>query len=190
MFQKYYNKLLFYNQDRFDIKYKIASNKYLYTWYNKYRLVIYLDKIIRKGVRTLLIIDDKIVAIKYKNDENKDYYDIPGGKIEENESSMAASIREFKEETGVDIFNPTLIGHVIVEYPNKIFDFDIYRVTDFDGSPQEFEENNAMWISIVDLLKTEKRFPCIEMLKYLNSEISLRIVSDENHNVIKIEKIL
>ena len=147
-----------------------------------------MDKPIRKAVRTLLIKDNKIVVIRYKNGDNRDYYDIPGGKIEENETSVDTSIREFKEETGINIFNPTLIGHVIVEYPNRIFDFDVYKVTDFDGTPQEFEENNSMWIDITELLKNEKKFPCIEMLKHLDGEISLKIFSDERHNVIKVDK--
>ena len=149
-----------------------------------------MDKPIRKAVRTLLIKDNKIVVIRYKNGDNKDYYDIPGGKIEENESSKEASIREFKEETGINIFNPIKVGHVIVEYPNRIFDFDVYKVTDYEGTPQEFEENNSMWINITDVLENEKKFPCIEMLKYLNDEISLKIFSDEKHNVIKVEKAL
>lgn len=149
-----------------------------------------MDKPIRKAVRTLLIKDNKIVVIRYKNGDNRDYYDIPGGKIEENETSVDTSIREFKEETGINIFNPTLIGHVIVEYPNRIFDFDVYKATDFDGIPQEFEENNSMWIDITELLKNEKKFPCIEMLKYLDSEISLKIFSDGRHNVIKVDRIL
>ena len=50
-----------------------------------------MDKPIRKAVRTLLIKDNKIVVIRYKNGDNKDYYDIPGGKIEENESSKVNS---------------------------------------------------------------------------------------------------
>ena len=149
-----------------------------------------MDKPIRKAVRTLLIKDNKIVVIRYKNGDNKDYYDIPGGKIEENESSKEASIREFKEETGINIFNPIKVGHVIVEYPNRIFDFDVYKVTDYEGTPQEFEENNSMWINITDLLENEKKFSCIEMLKYLDSEISLKIFSDEKHNVIRVDKTL
>lgn len=60
-------------------------------------------KPVRKAVRTFLINNNKIIVIKYKNNKNKDYYDIPGGKIEENENSIDASIREFKEETGIEI---------------------------------------------------------------------------------------
>ena len=97
-------------------------------------------KSVRKAVRTFLINDNKVIVIKYKTNKNMNYYDIPGGKIEENESAINASIREFKEETGIEIINQKYKGNVIVEYPNMIFDFDIYLVNDYKGYPKEFEE--------------------------------------------------
>ena len=45
-----------------------------------------MDKKIRKAVRTYLIKDNKVVVINYKQHDNG-YYDIPGGKIEESETS-------------------------------------------------------------------------------------------------------
>ena len=61
---------------------------------------------------------NKVVAIKYTTN-NKGFYDIPGGKIENNETSIDAAIREFKEETTIDIRNPKYADNLIVEYPNK-----------------------------------------------------------------------
>lgn len=147
-----------------------------------------MDKKNRKAVRTFLINNDKIVATKYKTEINKDYYDIPGGKIEDNETSKEASIREFKEETGIEIINQKYIGNVIVEYPTKIFDFDVYIVNDYNGEPLEFEENFSMWINIEKLLSEDKRIPSIEIIKYLDLDnISLRIYADEKHNILKVE---
>lgn len=147
-------------------------------------------KKVRKAVRTFLIENDKIIAIKYKREINKDYYDIPGGKIEENETSLQASIREFKEETGIEIIKPEYKGNVIIEYPNRIFDFDIYVVNKYKGEPKEFEENYSMWIDIQKLMKEEKVFPTIEILKCIlnNEEISLKIYCDENHKITGIEE--
>mgnify|MGYP004551322549 CR=1 FL=1 len=143
-------------------------------------------KQVRKAVRTFLI-NDNYKEIKKAN--NKYYiYDIPGGKIEENESAIDASIREFKEETGIEIIDQKYKGNVIVEYPNMIFDFDIYLVNDYKGNPQEFEENYSMWINIVDLLNENKKFPSVEIIKYLeNNDINLKIYSDDNHNILNIE---
>ena len=145
-------------------------------------------KSVRKAVRTFLINDNKVIVIKYKTNKNMNYYDIPGGKIEENESAIDASIREFKEETGIEIINQKYKGNVIVEYPNMIFDFDIYLVNDYKGNPQEFDENYSMWINIEDLLNENKKFPSVAIIKYLeNNDINLKIYSDDNHNILNIE---
>ena len=145
-------------------------------------------KSVRKAVRTFLINDNKVIVIKYKTNKNMNYYDIPGGKIEENESAINASIREFKEETGIEVIDQKYKGNVIVEYPNMIFDFDIYLVNDYKGNPQEFDENYSMWINIEDLLNENKKFPSVEMIKYLeNNDINLKIYSDDNHNILNIE---
>ena len=52
---------------------------------------------IRYAVRVFAFKDNKVVCIKYKN-INKDYFDIPGGKIEDGETEIQTCIREFKEE--------------------------------------------------------------------------------------------
>lgn len=145
-------------------------------------------KSVRKAVRTFLINDNKVIVIKYKTNKNMNYYDIPGGKIEENESAINASIREFKEETGIEIINQKYKGNVIVEYPNMIFDFDIYLVNDYKGNPKEFEENCSMWINIEDLLNENKKFPSVEIIKHLDgNNINLKIYSDDDHNILNIE---
>lgn len=47
-----------------------------------------------------------------------------------------------------------------------------------------------MWVDIQKLIKEEKVFPSIEILKHiLNSEdISLKIYCNENHKIINIEE--
>lgn len=145
-------------------------------------------KPVRKAVRTFLINDNKVIVIKYKTNKNINYYDIPGGKIEENESAIDTSIREFKEETGIEVIDQKYKGNVIIEYPNMIFDFDIYLVNTFKGIPQEFDENYSMWINIEDLLNENKKIPTVEIIKYLkNKDIRLKIYSDDNHNILNIE---
>ena len=146
-------------------------------------------KKVRNAVRTFLIDGNEIVAIKYKTNKNMNYYDIPGGKIEEGENSIDTSIRKFKEETGIEVINQKYKGNVIVEYPNMIFNFDIYLVNEYKGIPQEFAENYSMWINIEDLLKENKKFPSVEIIKHLEkNDIKLKIYSDDNHNILNIEQ--
>ena len=150
------------------------------------------NKKVRKAVRIFLIENDRIVVIKYNSKVNKDYYDIPGGKIEEKESSLGAATREFKEETGMKIINHKFIGNAIIEYPDRIFDLDLYTAFEYEGIPENFEENDSMWIMIDEILKEEKTFPSIKILEYLkednNEKIKIKINCNDNHEIQNIEK--
>lgn len=147
-------------------------------------------KNIRKTVRTFLIKDNRVVAIKYITKNNMDFYDVPGGKIEENETSIEAAIREFKEETGMNVYNLKYIGNLIAEYPNKIFDFDIYITNEFDGVPKKTHENESYWIDVNKLKNEDKIFPTIQLLNDIFrkdiSDFKFHFIFDENHNRINL----
>lgn len=115
-----------------------------------------MDKPIRKAVRCYLIKDNNVVATKYKEGSKEGYYDIPGGKIEEGELPEQTVIREMKEETGLDVRNLKYKGNMIIEYLNRIFDFDVFVASESEGEPQEFQENTSEWIEIPELLHKEK----------------------------------
>ena len=140
-----------------------------------------MDKIFRKAVRTYLIKDGKVVVIKYKT-HDEGFFDIPGGKIEDGESGEETSKREFKEETGVTIMKQHCIGHSVVEYPDRIYDFDVFVVDDYEGEPAEFEDNYSMWMDIDDLSE-EKIFPSIVMAKDLKDGMNVKIECDADHNI-------
>ena len=147
-----------------------------------------MDKKVRKTVRTYLIEENKIVAIKHNKERGSlgNYYDIPGGKIEDNETSEEASIREFKEETGMTITKQHYLGSVTNEYPDRIYDIDIYIVDSYYGTPNKMEKNESMWINILDLQKKSKKIPSIEAINYLKENMNLKIECDINHNILSI----
>lgn len=63
------------------------------------------------GVRVIILDkENRILMVKQHHDE-KDIWMVPGGGIEEGESSMAAAVREMKEETGLDVEIDRLIWH-------------------------------------------------------------------------------
>ena len=146
---------------------------------------------VRYAVRVFAFKDNKIACIKYKN-INKDYFDIPGGKIENGETEIQTCIREFKEETGMDIDDLKCIGNIQIIYPdnNKKFIMKTYIANKVNGEPQEFEDNYSYWIPIKDLTENEKRFAIThllddDMIKYLKSNnINIIFTCDSNHNVI------
>ena len=146
-----------------------------------------MNKKIRKAVRTYLIKNNKVVVIRYKQHDNG-YYNIPGGKIEDGETPDETSIREFKEETGIIITKQHYIGHYTIEYPDRIFDFEIFFVDDYIGEPQEFDENDSMWINIDDLYKEDKIFPSVVAIKYLKDNMNLKIEFNINENIINVDE--
>ena len=56
------------------------------------------------------------------------------------------------EETGLSISNPVYKGNIIIEYPNRIYDFDIFISNEFEGKIQEIQENTSVLIDINTLL--------------------------------------
>lgn len=120
----------------------------------------------RHAVRCFLIENEKVVVTKYKEKNPKvGYYEIPGGKIEEKEYSRDTAIREFKEETGMNIKNLTYKGKMTLEYPDRKFYFDLFRTNKYEGVPQDFKENTSQWIEISELLGKEKRLAIIFLLE-------------------------
>ena len=155
-----------------------------------------MDKPIRKAVRCYLIKDNEVVVTKYKKGNKKEgYYDIPGGKIEEGESPKQTAIREMKEETGIEIQNLKYKGIMTIEYPDRMFIFDTFISKEYEGEPQEFEENTSEWIDIDELLKKEKILSNIILLdKFLikgliddNRNFNLHIKVDEQENILEID---
>ncbi len=152
-------------------------------------------KPVRKAVRCYLIKDNKVVVTKYKEKNKKSgYYDIPGGKIEDGETPVQTAIREMKEETGLNIKNLKYKGNMIIEYPSRIFDFDVFITNEYDGNVQEFEDNISEWIDIKELLQKEKILSNIMVLDRFfikgliddNYNFKMNIKIDDNENILDI----
>lgn len=153
-----------------------------------------MNKPRRKAVRCYLIKDNNVVAIKYKQGNKEGYYDIPGGKIEEGELPEQTAIREMKEETGLDVRNLKYKGNMIIEYPNRIYDFDVFVAGESEGEPQEFEENTSEWIEIQELLQKERILSNIIVLNRFfikgliddTYNFNMYIEEDEQENILNI----
>ncbi len=99
-----------------------------------------------------------------------------------------------KEETGLKIKNLKYKGKMIIEYPNRIFDFEVFICNECEGKPQDFEENTSEWIEINELLKKEKILSNIMILdrffiKGLTDEkfnFKMQIQVDEKENILSV----
>lgn len=97
-----------------------------------------------------------------------------------------------KEETGIDIKSLKYKGIITIEYPDRKFIFDTFISNDYEGEPQEFEENTSEWIKIEELLKKEKILSNIMILDRFfikgliedNCKFSLHIKVDEQENIL------
>ncbi len=64
------------------------------------------------GVRVVVVNDKKEILMVKQHHENRDIWMVPGGGIEEGENSIQASVREVKEETGLDITVTGMAWHM------------------------------------------------------------------------------
>lgn len=79
----------------------------------------------------------------------------PGGHVEKGESFTAAVIREVREETGLKISNPELLG-LYHWNENNIHNVGlIYTSMHYEGELQSSEEGRVYWIPLEELKKKE-----------------------------------
>ncbi len=151
-------------------------------------------KKIRNAVRVFCIKDEQILCIKYTNSKNNGYYDLPGGKIEKNETIFDTAIREVKEETGITIENLSSKGILKVEYEDMIFIFNIVFASKFSGNLEFNEDNESSWIKIDKLINKNNKMSIIKlldenfMLEMKNNNISYIFNCNNKHEILKIEK--
>ena len=100
-------------------------------------------------------------------------YALPGGHVEPGESFVNAVIREMKEETGLDIFNPILCG--IKQFPinDGRYIVLLYKTDKFSGKLISSDEGEMKWIKRSEV----PSLPCVndfdKLLKVFdNDELS------------------
>ncbi len=72
-----------------------------------------------------------------------------GGKVELNESIVAAAKRELQEEAGVEVVEMKEVGVLTFTFESEptIREAHVFRVTKFRGTPRETDEMRPMWFS-------------------------------------------
>lgn len=106
------------------------------------------------GISTVcyLIKDDKVLFLQFKKKWGNVYCP-PGGKAEANESPTGCIIREYKEETGLELINPKLKGISYWNYmDNEYGVIFIYIANEYKGKLlSDSEEGNNEWINTKDI---------------------------------------
>ena len=122
------------------------------------------------GVRIVILDKDNRILMVKQHHEDKDIWMVPGGGIEEGESSMAAAVREMKEETGLDVEIDRLIWHTeeVSDRGQRFVNFFMGRIKVGElalGADPEFDNDHQVLREVRFMSREE-----IENIEYLYPE--------------------
>ena len=111
---------------------------------------------------------DKILL---QNREKKDWrgYALPGGHLEPGESFVDAVIREMKEETGLSILDPRLVGVKQFPIENGRYVVLLFKAAQWSGELRSSEEGQMEWIKYSDLSTAKTVDDLEDLLKVMNT---------------------
>ena len=90
---------------------------------------------------------DKIFATARGYGDYKGQWELPGGKIESDETPQQALIREIKEELDTDIEVGSLIGTIEYDYPTFHLSMDCFWCKIIRGRLVLKEAEDALWLT-------------------------------------------
>ncbi|GIU27321.1 8-oxo-dGTP diphosphatase MutT [Shewanella schlegeliana] len=82
-------------------------------------------------------------------------WEFPGGKVEKQETTSEALIRELKEEVNLDVASTTPLMEIHHDYGDKKVFLDVHRVTNFSGIAIGVEGQRVEWVKISQLSQYE-----------------------------------
>ena len=108
--------------------------------------------------------------ILLQNRVKKDWqgYTLPGGHVEPGESFVDAVIREMKEETGLDILKPRLVG--IKQFPIEDGRYIVllFKTESFSGQVVSSDEGELEWVECDRLSEINTVDDLDDLLKVFN----------------------
>ena len=112
--------------------------------------------------------DKVLLQNRVKNDWKG--YTLPGGHVEAGESFVDAVIREMKEETGLDIYKPKLVGVKQFPIDNGRYIVFLFKTTEFTGNLQSSDEGKMEWVSRSNLNKVDAVEDLEELLNVMDND--------------------
>ena len=99
-----------------------------------------------KVVAAIICSNGKILATQRGYGGYKDWWEFPGGKMEEGETPEDALVREIKEELSTDISVDKYLYTVDYDYPKFHLTMHCFMCSLLGGSPVLLEHEAAKWL--------------------------------------------
>lgn len=101
-----------------------------------------------KVVAAIMEKDKKIFATQRGYGNYKDWWEFPGGKIEEGETPEEALAREIKEELDTEIVVEEYLTTVEYDYPDFHLSMDCFICSIISGDLILLEHESAVWLPV------------------------------------------
>ena len=100
----------------------------------------------------LIIQNNKVlIGLRSESDNGGGLWEFPGGKIEIDESSEDAVIRELNEELDIVIHKPKKIMQYLHRFKNLIYDISFFEVISFKGSIKKIVHDELKWVNLASI---------------------------------------
>lgn len=109
-----------------------------------------------------------LVARRPEHKHQGGKWEFPGGKIDPSESMPAALARELNEELGITVHTASPMLRTRHAYPDKNVLLDVWRVTDFSGTPHGREGQPIRWTQPHELERLDLPAADVPIVRALN----------------------
>ena len=100
----------------------------------------------------LIIQNNKVlIGLRSEKDNGGGLWEFPGGKIEINESSEEAVIRELNEELDIFVHKPKKVMQYLHRFKNLIYDISFFEVIYYKGSIKNIVHDELKWTDLASI---------------------------------------
>jgi len=92
-----------------------------------------------------------LCALRGPEMSHGNYWEFPGGKIEEGEEPEASLVREIREELGCTIKVGEQVADIVHEYDHVIVNLLTYKAWIVEGDPHPHEHAQIKWVPLKEL---------------------------------------
>lgn len=111
-----------------------------------------MTKLVHVAVGVIVNTDGKILIAKRPLSAHQGgLWEFPGGKVDAGERIEQALVRELREELAIDVLASQPLIQIRHHYPDKSVLLDVYKITQFLGTPIGNEGQPIQWVDAKEL---------------------------------------